>query len=104
MIAVRCQACARRFALFCLQEGDGCPFCGARQLVRLSGGEGVCRTVDGARWRVMDDPDGTTPGLPPVTTPPALERVVITERTVEIARDLVRQALGETPRESEPCD
>jgi len=32
MIAVRCQSCARRFALFCLAPGDPCVFCGERQI------------------------------------------------------------------------
>lgn len=38
--------------------------------------------------------DTTVP--PAVTEPPAIERVVITQRTVSIARGLVEQALGES--------
>lgn len=77
MIAVRCQSCARRFALFCLAPGDPCVFCGARQVVEIT---------------PQDAP-------PAVMEPPAIERVVITQRTTDIARGLVEQALGQ---ESEP--
>jgi len=80
MIAVRCQHCARRFALFCLGEGDPCVFCGARAMVPI---------------------EGMTPALPEVKEPPAMERVPITERTVKIARALVEQALGNEEQESE---
>jgi len=73
MIAVRCQSCARRFALFCLAPSDPCVFCGARQVVEIT---------------PQDAP-------PAVMEPPAIERVVITQRTVSIARALVAQALGE---------
>ncbi|MGE0541266.1 MAG: hypothetical protein AB7R89_13920 [Dehalococcoidia bacterium] len=83
MIAVRCQSCARRFALFCMCADEPCVFCGARQIVAIG------------------EDNGTTPALPPVKEPPAMERVPITERTVSIARALVEQALGQ---ESESCD
>lgn len=84
MIAVRCRHCGRRFALFCLGEGDPCPFCGKREITEIT---------------PQDAP-------PAVHEPPAMERVPITERTIGIARELVLSALVGNARndeqESEP--
>src|SRR5690606_24949721 len=70
---VRCAACQRVYAVCAVTPGEPCPFCG---------------------WRAAGEKPADD--LPAVTKPPAIEFTVITEKTIETARQLVKQALGES--------